>query len=88
MTKKLKWLEKTIYAFDDEFHDLGWTKVVMAEDLHRCATCGWHAVKEYAIPDGFGGYERGTDGLFCGRWDTDCNAEDFCAWWDEYGGDD
>ena len=51
--KPLKKMEQLVYAFDEQFQDLGKIKVVMAKDLHRCATCGWCGTETYDYGDGF-----------------------------------
>lgn len=81
---KLKKLERMVYAFDEEYNDLGKINIVMAKDLKRCNTCGWMQPIEFHDP-----YtrERGVMGHYCGCHDCECNLDDFCAWWDRYGGE-
>ena len=80
--KPLNKLEQTVYAFDDQFKDLGWIRVVMAKDLKRCGSCGYrHIANWYKDED----HEIKPTKSYCTLHDRVVHQDDFCAWWDKVG---
>ena len=74
-------LEMRVYAFDENFKDLGWIRVVMAEDLKRCASCGYRHIENYYQD----GHEIKPTGSICTLHNREVHQDDFCAWWDKVG---
>lgn len=72
-------LEQRVYAFDEQFKDLGWIRVVMAKDLKRCASCMYRHIENYYEDEG---HEIKPTGYICTLHDRNINKDDFCVWWE------
>lgn len=75
-------LERRVYCFDENFKDMGWTRVVMAEDLKRCASCGYRHIEDWYQDED---HEVKPTGSVCTLHDRKVSQDDFCVWWDKEG---